>query len=107
MTTNGLAIIISQQWFLFMIGFFGMISHFLKQYQQNQLSINTNNPFTGMLKYFFKINVINTLLTVISYIVVFFIMYQMKEQGILAAFSAGYMSDSLFNKAEEHGISIK
>ena len=101
-----MAHLITQQWFLFGIGFLGMMCHFLKKYQSNQLQINTANPLAGMIKYFFQTDVINTFLTVIAYIVVFFIMNQMKEGGIMASFSAGYMSDSLFNKAQDRGIQL-
>ena len=98
--------LISEQWFLFLIGFLGMISHFLKKYAANQLDIPAQNPLVGMYKYFLGTDIVNTIMTVISYIVVFFIMYQMNEQGILASFSAGYMSNSLFNKAQERGLHI-
>lgn len=98
--------LMQQEWFIFSIGFFGMISHFLKKYMKNQLDIRPSNSLAGMYTYFFKTDLVNTMLTIISYIVLFFVMYQMGEHGILTSFTTGYMSNSLFNKAEEKGLRI-
>lgn len=98
--------LIIQPWFIFMIGFLGMISHFLKRYAKNQLTVDMQNPLIGMYTFFFKVDIINTVMTVIAYTVAFFVMYQMGENSILSSFSAGYMANSLFNKAEERGLKI-
>lgn len=95
-----------QPWFIFLMGFLGMLCHFLKKYAKNQLEINTQNPLKGLYTYFFRVDFVNTIMTVIAYTVVFFIMYQIGETGVLSSFSAGYMANSLFNKAEERGLKI-
>ncbi len=96
----------SQPWFLFTIGFLGMISHFLKKFQDNEVKLPEKDPFQAMLNYFFKTDVINTVLCVICYIVLFFYMYQQHMLSVYIAFSSGYLSDSLLNKAEQKGLSI-
>lgn len=98
--------LIAQPWFVFTIGFLGMICHFLKKYAKNQLEVKEQNPLKGLYVYFFRTDFVNTIMTVIAYTVVFFVMYQINETGILSSFSAGYMANSLFNKAEEKGIRI-
>lgn len=101
--------LIASNYFLFFIGFLGMISHFLKKYQRNQLNTQVAgnvNPLTACLRYYFKHDIINTLLTGIAYTVVFFILYQLQTTDIFSVFSAGYMADSIFNKAEEKGLTV-
>lgn len=92
--------------FLFLIGFLGMIAHFLKKFQADELKIPSNGVFKVMLSYFFGTDLINTMLAIISYIVLFFIMYQQQALNVFAVFSAGFMCDSLLNKAEQKGISV-
>lgn len=96
----------STNWFLLVIMLLGMLCHFIKQFQAQRLAINERNPAKAMWQYFFKMNFPSTLLTFIACLVLFFIMHQMKEQGIMTAFTSGYMADSLFNKAEERGLKL-
>lgn len=86
---------------IFLFGFLGMICHFIKKYQRDELDIRRKNLMHAMIKYFFKKDIINTLLTLISYIVVTSIIIEIGEHSLFTAFSVGYMSDSIFNKAEE------
>ena len=96
--------LIVNPYFLFFVGFLGMITHFLKSYQAKQIPVCEKGVCSTLWKYFFKEDVINTILTVIAYIITFFIMYGMEAQTVFSMFSAGYMSDSLFNRAGEKGI---
>lgn len=86
---------------IFLFGFLGMVCHFIKKYQKDELEIRRKNVLHTMIKYFFKKDAINTVLTLISYIVVTGIIIEIGEHSLFTAFSAGYMSDSIFNKAEE------
>lgn len=86
---------------IFLFGFLGMICHFIKKYQRDELDIKRRHIVLTMIKYFFKKDAINTVLTLISYIVITGIMIEIGENSLFTAFSAGYMSDSIFNKAEE------
>ncbi len=96
----------SQSWFLFTIGFLGMISHFLKKFQDNEVKLTEKDPIKAIFSYFFETDVINTILCVICYVVIFFYMYQQHELSVYTAFSSGYLSDSLLNKAGQKGLSI-
>lgn len=101
--------LVASNYFLFFVGFLGMISHFLKKYQKNQLNatIGTNiNPFSACIAYYLHYDVINTILTCIAYIVVFAILYQLGTTDLFSVFASGYMSDSIFNKAEVKGIAV-
>lgn len=103
---QALQITITQNWLLVLVGLLGMISHFLKKYQANQTSMTAYNPLIGMFKYYFEVDVINTLLTFIAFAVMLIVMKQMNETSIFGIFSSGYMCDSLFNKAEERGLKL-
>ena len=85
--------------FLFFIGFLGMVSHFLKKFQKKQLEIRADQIGSTILDYFFRVDLINTLLTVIAYIVGFIMLFATNQVNVFGAFSAGYMADSLFNRA--------
>lgn len=98
--------LMSNPWFIFVIGFLGMVAHFLKKYSMNQLQCSEVNPINSFLNYYFKRDILNTITTVIAYIVVFFVMYQMGETTVFASFSGGYMCDSILNKAEERGLKV-
>lgn len=93
--------------FLFCIGFLGIITHFLKKYESDQLNSDIDGRLHNMYVYFFQKNVINTVYSFIAYVILFIITLQMGELGILTMFSAGYMSDSLFNKMESGVFPIK
>lgn len=86
--------------FLFFIGFLGMITHFLKKYEKDELNTAVNGRLHNMYIYFIEKNIVNTIYSFISYIVLFIITYQMGDLSILSMFGAGYMSDSLFNRLE-------
>lgn len=98
-------ILITNPYFLFFIGFLGMITHFLKQYQKDvELRGNTKGRIDGFFYYFFKKNLTSTISSIIAYIVGYFIAYQLKELTIISMFGVGYMCDSLFNKVESKSI---
>jgi len=86
---------------IFLFGFLGMLCHFIKKYQKDELSIRRKNIVHTMVKYFFKKDILNTLTTLIAYVVTTGIIIEIGEHSLFTAFSAGYMSDSIFNKAEE------
>ena len=86
--------------FLFFIGFLGMFSHAVKKYQRKQFTGNKGFKDT-MIDYFFRKEILNTLLTFIGYIISFFVLYETHQMNIFASFSAGYMADSIFNKFEQ------
>ena len=86
--------------FLFFIGFLGVFSHAIKKYQRKQFTGNRGFRDT-MMDYFFRKEILNTLLTFIAYIISFFVLYETRQMNIFAAFSAGYMADSIFNKLEQ------
>ena len=98
--------LISSPIFLFFIGFLGMICHFLKKYQTKQISIQDKSIGKTLIHYFFRTDLINTLLGIIAYVITFFILYTMGSQTIFSMFSCGYMSDSLFNRSSKKGIGI-
>lgn len=85
--------------FLFFIGFLGMVAHFLKKFQSKQLQIQADQIGSTILDYFFRVDLINTLLTVIAYVVGFVMLWTTNQVNVFGAFSAGYMADSLFNRA--------
>lgn len=87
--------------FLFFIGFLGMVAHFLKKFQAKQLQIHADQIGSTLLDYFFRVDLINTILTVIAYVVGWFILIQTGQLNIASGFSTGFMADSLFNKAGE------
>lgn len=97
--------LITNPFFLFLIGFLGMVAHFLKKFQSKQLQIQANQIGSTILDYFFRVDLINTLLTVIAYVVGFVMLWTTNQVNVFGAFSAGYMADSLFNKASGNGSS--
>ena len=103
------SILIASNYFLFFVGFLGMISHFLKKYQANQLKaeIGANiNPFSACIAYYLHYDTINTVLTCIAYGVTFAALYQAGTTDLFSVFASGYMADSIFNKAEAKGLTI-
>lgn len=101
--------LIANNYFIFLIGFFGMITHFLKKYkfQRSSIKMSADHVWLGMYNYFFKLDIVNTMMTVICYIVGYFVAYQLGDTSIYAMFTTGYMSDSLFNRAEEKKLEGK
>lgn len=99
--------LIASNYFLFFIGILGMISHFLKKYQLNQLNVSVGantNPLFSLLAYYLHFDVVNTILTCIAYIVAFFVLLQLGTTDLFSVFASGYMADSIFNKAEAKGL---
>lgn len=106
-TTATINTLISQPLFLFFIGFLGMILHFLKSYQAKQLDFATDGVLDGLFKYYFKVDVINTVITAIVYIIFFFVLFEYNKADLYNVFLTGYGADSLLNKASDKGPDLK
>ena len=76
-----------------LITLFGLFSHFAKRKIRGQSLESIHRYFKTHLKY--------TILAVGSAMVGFAIVWSLGNMSIYEAFAVGYMSDSLFNRAEK------
>ena len=69
----------------------GILMHFAKRKWKGQTTADISN--------YFKTHVVDTIVVVISSVVVFAIAYQTGTLNFLSSFAAGFACDSAFNKA--------
>lgn len=77
----------------FGIGLLGLLAHFLKQKVKGQTAQEVTQWFAGHFK--------DTVLSLLLYIASFALLSETGQMGFFAAFSAGYMADSIFARKQE------
>jgi hypothetical protein len=71
----------------------GVLTHFLKK--------RITGESVADIKYYFRSHFRETLTMTISAVIMFIVLYQTDDLGVMSAFTAGYTADSMFNRIDK------
>lgn len=77
----------------FLVGLLGVLAHFFKQKIKGQTVLEVKQWFTSHFK--------DTVLSLLLYVASFALLMETGQMGFFAAFSAGYMCDSIFSRKSD------
>lgn len=93
---------------MFAIGLMGMVVHFIKKYQQGPgQGVNRENGTNALIacyRYFFKVDILNTIVAFIGYSALFGVLYSQNGIDYVSVITAGFTCDSFFNRAKSGKI---
>lgn len=102
--------VITNPFFIFSMGLLGMVAHFIKKYQEGPAqsgltpSAEGTNILKAFVRYFFVVDVLNTIRAFIGYCGLMLVLFSLGEAGPVSALVSGITCNSFFNKAESGKI---